>query len=213
MPRGRLISFEGIDGSGKSTQAEQIELYLRGKGFEVKLFREPGGTPLGEAVREILLSPRGSDIAMDGLSEYLLFAASRAELTGKVIKPLLDRSCTVLLDRYGDSSLAYQGYGRGVDIDIIRRVNRLATGGLKPDLTVLLDLDPDTALSRINRASDRIEQYGADFFRKVREGYLTLAEAEPDRFRVVDASLDVDVITGQILMHIESLFNQDGITI
>ena len=198
MPRGKLISFEGIDGCGKSTQAELVESWLRSKGLEVKLLREPGGTPLGEAVREILLAPHGSAIAMDGLSEYLLFAASRAELTRKVIKPLLDHNHTVILDRYADSSLAYQGYGHGVELDLICRVNELATGGLKPDLTILLDIDPAMSLSRIKRGSDRIERYGLEFFTRVRNGFITLAEAEPERFRVIDAARDIETITRQI---------------
>ena len=205
MPRGKLITFEGIDGSGKSTQVKIAYSYLTRKGLKCKLLREPGGTKVGEAIRDILLISAEEDLAMNRCTEYLLFVAARAELSRTVIKPLLEDGCTVLLDRFSDSSSAYQGYGHGVDLDFIRRTNLIATDGLKPDLTILLDIEPETALSRPGDFDDRIEKMGLDFFRRVREGFLAIAVAEPDRFRVVDASEDVTTIAGKVRAFIEEL--------
>jgi len=188
LTRGKLISFEGIDGSGKSTQAKRAYNHLRNKGIECRLLREPGDTVLGERIRSILLS------------------AARAELSRTVINPLLERSCAVLLDRFGDSSTAYQGYGHDVDLDFILRTNEIATGGIKPDLTILFDVDPETALSRPGNFDDRIEKRGLDFFQRVRNGFLTLAEKESDRFRIVDASQDIETVAGEVIRHIDELF-------
>ncbi len=206
MTRGKLISFEGIDGSGKSTQAKRAYNHLRNKGIECRLLREPGDTVLGERIRSILLSAAEEGLSMDGYTEYLLFAAARAELSRTVINPLLERSCAVLLDRFGDSSTAYQGYGHDVDLDFILRTNEIATGGIKPDLTILFDVDPETALSRPGNFDDRIEKRGLDFFQRVRNGFLTLAEKESDRFRIVDASQDIETVAGEVIRHIDELF-------
>ncbi len=139
---------------------------------------------------------------MNRYSEYLLFAASRAELSRWVIAPLLKQDFTVILDRFGDSSLAYQGYGHGVDIEFIRRTNEVATDGLKPDLSILLDIDPETALARLENANDRIESEGVNFFKRVREGFLKIAESEPDRYVVVNAAQDIDSVERDVIMKI-----------
>jgi len=205
LTRGKLISFEGIDGSGKSTQAKRVYNHLRNKGIECRLLREPGDTVLGERIRSILLSAAEEGLSMDGYTEYLLFAAARAELCRTVVKPLLETGCTVLLDRFGDSSTAYQGYGHGVDLDFILRTNEIATGGIKPDLTILFDIDPETALTRPGSFDDRIEKRGLDFFRRVRDGFLTLAGKDPERFRIVDASQDIESVTREVVRYIDEL--------
>lgn len=207
MSKGRLISFEGIDGCGKSTQIRRACDWLRGRGLDAEVLQEPGGTEVGEAIRHILLTAAEAAIEMDGLTEYLLFAASRAQLTRQVICPLLEKEAIVLLDRFSDSSLAYQGYGRGVDLDFIRRVNETATGGLKPNITILLDLAPDVALARISGGKDRIERGGMDFLRRVRDGFILMATAEPKRFRIVDAGSDIEMVFKKVVGLLEELFH------
>lgn len=204
MTRGKLITFEGIDGSGKSTQAEKALAYLTEQSSKCRLLREPGGTPLGEAIRDLLLAPADSSIKINRYSEYLLFAAARAELSRWVITPLLKQDYLVLLDRFGDSSLAYQGYGHGVDIDFIRYTNRIATDNLTPDLSILFDIDPKTALARLGKADDRIENEGVNFFRRVREGFLKIAEAEPNRYIIIDAARDIDSVARDMIRAINT---------
>ena len=205
LTSGKLITFEGIDGCGKSTQAKRAYNYLNGKQIKCELYREPGGTDVGEAIRKILLASAAEGLAMDGYTEYLLFASSRAELSRTIVTPLLENGCTVLLDRFGDSSTAYQGYGHGVDVDFIIETNRIASGGLKPDLTILLDIDPETALARLGSQNDRIEKRGIVFFKRVRSGFLTLADREPERFRVIDAERSVEDISRDVIELIENI--------
>jgi len=205
LTKGKLVTFEGIDGSGKSTQILKAYNHIRGRGVECRLFREPGGTALGESIRSILLSAAEDGLSMDGYTEFLLFAAARSELSHTIIKPLLESGCTVLLDRFADSSTAYQGYGRGVDLDFILRTNGIATGGISPDLTILFDIDPETALTRPGNFDDRIEKQGLDFFRRVRSGFLTLAKSEPGRFKVVDASRNIETIAREVYRCIDEL--------
>ena len=206
MRSGKLITLEGIDGSGKSTQAKRLCAYIKDKGMDCKLLREPGGTDVGEAVRDLLLAAAGEGLQMNPLTEYLLFSASRAELSRTLIKPLLEQGIIVILDRFGDSSTAYQGFGHGVDRDFIIRTNEIATGGLKPDLTLLFDIDPETALVRPGDFNDRIEKRGLEFFNRVREGFLTIAGQEPERFRVVDASQDIETIWEEVVKYIDAVF-------
>ncbi|MBM3327894.1 MAG: dTMP kinase [Calditrichaeota bacterium] len=194
MP-GKLITLEGIDGSGKSTQAASLAEYLRVQGNEVVLLREPGGTPVGEAIRQILLGDVVSaqtsgarDDIPGAMTEFLLFSAARAALVRQVIAPALDQGRTVLLDRFYDSSDAYQAFGRGLDREFVRNVNRHSAGGLVPERTLLFDLTPDSALKRIPRPVDRMEREGFEFLARVREGYLAIAREEPHRIRVIDAS-------------------------
>lgn len=200
---GLLITFEGIEGCGKSTQLELLKDHLKNKGKDILTVREPGGTPLGEKVRSILLDSRST--GMDPWAELFLYEACRAELVAKVIKPALNESKTVICDRFIDSTVAYQGYGRGLDISSITEANRLATGGLKPDITILIDCDTEAGLkrawSRINakegHKEDRFEKEGLAFHKKVREGYLKLAKIEP-RIKVVDGGGEIPSIHKEI---------------
>lgn len=205
MSRGVFITFEGGDGSGKTTQAEQLEAWLAAAGRTVVRTREPGGTEVGVEVREIVLHHRG-DIAPR--AEALLYAADRAHHVATLVRPALERGDVVIQDRYIDSSVAYQGAGRVLDPDEVRRISEWATEGLRPDLTVLLDLDADVARGRLDRARtrfDRLEAEASEFHDRVRAAYLELAAAEPGRFLVVDASLPVDEIAGVIRERVASL--------
>lgn len=192
---GRLIAFEGVEGSGKSTQLELLRRLLEGRGRDVVVTREPGGTPAGERVRALLLDPA---VELHPRAEALLFAAARAELVEAVIRPALERGAVVLCDRYLDSSLAYQGEARGLGRDPVSQVNRFATGGLLPDLVVLLDLDPAAGLARRARDPDRIEAQDLGFHRRVRDAFRDLAAAEPGRFAVVDAAAPVTEVADRV---------------
>jgi dTMP kinase len=185
---GRLIAFEGVEGSGKSTQLELLRRLLDGRGREVVVTREPGGTPAGERMRAVLLDP---EVELHPRAEALLFAAARAELVETVIRPALERGAVVLCDRYLDSSLAYQGGARGLGRVPVEEVNRFATGGLLPDLVVLLDLDPASGLRRRSGELDRIEAQDLAFHRRVRQAFRDLAAADPGRFVVVDGAAPV----------------------
>ena len=207
---GRLIAFEGVEGAGKSTQLELLRQALEGRrggpgdrrggppvgrAREVVVTREPGGTPAGERIRALLLDPQ---VDLDPRAEALLFAAARAELVERVIRPALERGALVLCDRYLDSSLAYQGGARGLGQGPVEQVNRFATGGLLPDLVVLLDLDPADGLRRRSRDPDRIEAQDLDFHRRVRQAFLDLAAADPERFTVVDATAPVPEVAARV---------------
>jgi dTMP kinase len=192
---GRLIAFEGVEGSGKSTQLELLRRVLEGRGREVVVTREPGGTPAGERVRSVLLDP---EVELHPRAEALLFAAARAELVEAVIRPALERGAVVLCDRYLDSSLAYQGAARGLGQGPVEEVNRFATGGLLPDLVVLLDLDPASGLRRRAGALDRIEAQDLGFHRRVRQAFRDLAAADPARFSMVDAATPVPEVAAQV---------------
>lgn len=197
MP-GVFISFEGPEGAGKSTQTKLLKAALEHAGYAVTLTREPGGTPLGDAVRSALLDPA---LEIGAISEFLLFSASRAQLCRDLIAPKLSENHIVICDRFFDSSLAYQGYGRGLNLDFLREVTWEATGGLRPHVTVLLDLDPQIGLERAARvgAPDRLEQADLLFHQRVRQGFLKLAALEPERFLVVDALLEPQTIHQSIL--------------
>jgi dTMP kinase len=202
---GRLIAFEGVEGAGKSTQLELLRQALEGRGREVVVTREPGGTLVGEQVRALLLDP---GVELDPRSEALLFAAARAELVAEVIRPALERGAVVLSDRYLDSSLAYQGGARGLGRDPVEEVNRFATGGLPPDLVVLLDLDPADGLARRARDPDRIEAQDIDFHRRVREAFRDLAAADPGRFAVIDAAAPVPEVATRVQAAVLALLEE-----
>ncbi|MDA8216282.1 MAG: dTMP kinase [Dehalococcoidales bacterium] len=199
-----FLTLEGPEGAGKSTQAEMLVKYLISTGRPAVLVREPGHTALGEALRDILLNRAA--IPVDARAEVLLFAAARAELVQEVIRPELARGEIVVCDRYSDSTLAYQSFGRGLDLDEVGEVVRFATGGLGPDLTFLLDLPPEEGLRRGGKhPSDRFERETIDFHRRVREGYLTLARLSPRRWCIIDARLGRQEIAATIRGAVESL--------
>jgi dTMP kinase len=195
---GFFISFEGPEGSGKSTQIHRLAAVLAEQGHAVWTTREPGGTRVGETIRPILLGPRAG--ALSAWSEALLFTAARAQLVEEVIRPRLQRGELVLCDRYSDSTLAYQGYGRGIELESLRRLQSEATGGLTPDLTLLLDLPVEAGLARIPRnAQDRLDRETIAFHQRVHAGYHEMASREPQRWRQVDAARDPDEVASKIL--------------
>ena len=198
-PRGRLITFEGIDGSGKTAQINRLTDLLRQKGIKVLVLREPGGTPIGEAIRKILLDNKHREMCSE--TEMLLFSAARAQLVRQVIAPALAEGIWIICDRFYDSSLAYQGYGRGMDLGEIRWLNRLAVGLFAPDLSFVLDLPVELATERLARRAekaDRLDQESMAFMQKAREGYHRLAAEEPDRLIVMDASQPEEILAEQI---------------
>lgn len=185
---GRFIVLEGIDGSGKSSQVGALAALLRGKGLEVVTCRDPGATAAGDAVRQILL--HRLEIALAPTTEMLLYMAARAQLVAEVIAPALARGAWVVSDRFLPANVVYQGHAGTVDPEAIRAVGRVATGGLSPDLVLVLDVDVAVAAGRIDRPLDRLESRGDEYRRKLREGYLLEAAADPARFVVIDATPD-----------------------
>ena len=182
---GSLITFEGIDGSGKSTQIQMLEHEFNKLGVEYKTFREPGGTELSEKIRAILLDKE--NIELISTAESLLFAAARAQLTAEQIKPAIEKGKFVICDRFTDSTIAYQGYGRGLDIKQLEEINYIATAGLTPDITFILDISPEAAAVRMEaEASDRMEETGVDFFRRIREGYRQIKDQNSNRYRLIN---------------------------
>lgn len=201
-----FITFEGIEGSGKTTQVKHVADFLRKKGHDCVITREPGGTPIGEKIRAILLDPASK--GMSALTELLLYTADRVQHVKELLGPSLAAGKTVLCDRYFDATLVYQGYARGLDMELIEQLHKLLLAGLRPDITFLLDLPPETGLSRawaqINNGNrtgreSRFEKEALSFHEKVRSGYLTLARKEPERFRIIDACRDVDDVQQEIL--------------
>jgi dTMP kinase len=182
-----FITLEGPEGSGKTRQISGLVEVLRQEGYPVLMTREPGGTAIGDQIRSVLFDMQNTD--MRPRTEILLFQASRAQLVEQVIRPCLGRGEVVVCDRYADSTLAYQGYGHRVDLDELRRVVNFATGGLKPDLTLLLDVEVEVGLKRKVAASEwnRLDAYDLDFHRRVRQGYHEMARAEPERWVMIDA--------------------------
>jgi dTMP kinase len=210
MTRGRLITIEGLDGAGKTTLALALQAELEGRAVPVRLIREPGGVEASERLRALIKDP---DLAIGARTEALLFAAARAQLVEQVLEPLLGDGHWVLLDRFVDSSLAYQGVGRDLGIEQVRAINAFATGGLRPDRTLLLRLDPDVGRARTRRrgdAADRLEREQDDFFHRVAEGYAQLAGEEPDRFAVIDATQAPGAVLQEALAAIEDLIDQSG---
>lgn len=193
---GLFVTFEGVDRAGKTTQAQMLREALGERAVGV---REPGGTPVGERVRELL---KDAAVELGGRAEALLFAAARAELVERVVRPALHRGKVVVSDRYLDSSLAYQGEGRGLGVEEIARVNRFATAGLEPDITFLLELDLAGAAARGGEA-DRFENEGRALQERVRDAYLRLAEAEPHRWRRIDAGRPADEVHADVLGAVE----------
>jgi dTMP kinase len=190
-----FVTLEGPDGSGKTTQIRLLHEALVAAGYDVLLTREPGGTPIGDQVRAVLHDV--ANVELVATAEILLYSASRAQLVAQVIRPALAAGKIVLCDRYADSTMAYQGYGRGLDLEALRTITHFATGGLKPDLTVLLDLEPEVGLSRRQVGGgewNRMDQQGPDFYQRVRQGYMALAAEEPERWIQMDASGSVEEV-------------------
>jgi dTMP kinase len=190
--KGKFISFEGIEGTGKSTQARLLQQSLLGLGYEVILTEEPGGTLISLRIREILLSVDHTN--MKPITELLLYNAARAQHIEEVILPALNRGAVVITDRFTDSTFAYQGYGRGIDLKLLESIDKIATNGLRPDMTMLLDLDVETGLTRNRRINktDRLELEDVEFHKRVRKGYHELAAKEPERIKVLDASVGIE---------------------
>jgi len=200
-----FITLEGPDGSGKTAQIQPLADFLSDQGFSVFTAREPGGTPIGDDIRAILMDMKNAK--MQPSTETLLFCAARAQLVREIVQPRLKKGDTVILDRYADSTLAYQGYGHQNDLDLIRSVLKFATGGLKPDLTFLLDIDPEVGLRRRKESGEewnRLDAYQLAYHRRVRQGYLEMAAQEPERWRVVDASQPPAVVQSSIQKNILS---------
>ncbi len=207
--KGMFVTFEGIEGSGKSTQITQLANYLRSAGQAVTLTREPGGTGIGDQIRKILLDP--ANTALTPRTELLLYAAARAQHLEELVRPDLRAGKIVLCDRFSDATIAYQGHGRGLDESLIRALDPVATAGLRPDLTILLDIDAAAGLARARgrnssrglEAEARFENEELAFHERVRRGYLMLARAEAGRFRVVDAARTPDEIQADVRKIVE----------
>ncbi|WP_421790518.1 dTMP kinase [Gardnerella sp. DNF01192] len=202
--KGLFISFEGIDGVGKTTQVEALKDHLQSLGREVVVTREPGGTDLGKSLREILL--HGTSVS--ARTEALLFAADRAQHVAQVIRPALSRGAVVITDRYIDSSLAYQAGGRELTMDDVRTLSEWATDSLWPNRTYLLDMQPEDAFKRLHREQDRMESAGMDFARRTREAFLDLAQESADRYRVLDATFSAKSLSELIVQDVHNLIEE-----
>ncbi len=208
-----FITFEGPDGSGKTTQIELLAERLRDQGHEVLITREPGGTFIGDQIRAVVHDVKNVEMTRE--TEFLLYSASRAQLVRQVIRPHLERGGTVLCDRFADSSMAYQGYGRELDLDMVRCITQFATGGLCPALTVYLDLPVEVGLQRKESAHaaqagewNRLDQQTLDFHQRVRQGYLRMAEADTDRWLAVDAAQSIPDTQAAIRARLERLLSE-----
>ncbi len=202
MSKGLFITFEGADGCGKSTQLKLLAEYLQKQGKEVVITREPGCAGLGQKIREILLNYDGE---VSDRCESFLFLADRAQNIDIVVKPAVEQGKIVLCDRHTDSSVAYQGYGRGLSIERINMLNNLATDGKKPDLTLVFDIDVETSMQRVGTEKDRMESAGKDFHNRVRNGYLEIARREPDRVKVLDATQSIEEIHNEVIKIVEKM--------
>jgi dTMP kinase len=191
-----FLSIDGGDGTGKTTQAELLAGWLRGNGHDVLACRDPGSTPLGEAVRKLLLDRH--DLAIHRRSEMLLYMAARAQMVEEVIRPALEQGKTVVSDRYLLANVVYQGHAGGLDVATLWEVGRIATGGLMPDLTIVLDVPAELAAARLARPLDRMEQQGVAFHARVRQGFLAEAARQPERIAVVDASGPIEAVQEKI---------------
>ena len=201
MTQGLFITFEGADGCGKTTQLKLLAEYLQKNGVDVLVTREPGAKGLGEKLRDILLNYDG---VVSDRCEAFLFLADRAQHIDTIVAPAVDAGKVVLCDRHIDSTAAYQGYGRGQDIEQINKLNMIATSGKKPDLTIVFDIDAETSLARVGSAKDRMESSGIEFFNRVREGYLKIAAQETARVKVLDATKSIDEVQQDVIELINS---------
>ncbi len=206
---GLFITFEGTDGAGKTTQIQRLAADLRGANYDVCLTHEPGGTPISEQIRDILLNPNHSEMA--ATTELLLYAASRAQHVFEVIKPALESRKIVISSRFADAMVVYQGYGRGSDLERINHLNQIATEGVRPDVTFVLDLPVEIGLQRVQNSRgglDRLEREKIEFHRRLREGYQTLARQEPQRIKIIDAQVNPEQVYAQIQAAIQPLLQK-----
>jgi len=203
--RGVFVCFEGGEGSGKSTQSKRLAAWLEASSYDVVLTFEPGDTQVGREVRRIVLSPETGEL--DDRTEALLYAADKAEHVATLVRPSLERGAVVITDRYVDSTLAYQGAGRSLDVREVEAVARWATGGLRPHLTVVLDLAPEAGLGRF-AGRDRIEGESLEFHQRVRAAFVAMAAADPDHYLVLDARADVEAIEAAVRRGVEPLLRQ-----
>lgn len=206
MPGGLFLALDGPEGAGKTVHARRLRDWLADLGFSTVLTREPGGTALGEQLRQIVLDRNST--ALNSWSELFLFLAARAQLVEEVIRPSLEAGKVVVSDRYSTSTMAYQGYGLGVDRGLVRQMNQCATGGLEPALTLILDIDPRDGLARLRGGGllgDRIEDRDSEFFDRVRHGYLEIASEEPERFQVIDASAPEEEVWERVRAAVSAL--------
>ena len=204
MKEGLFITFEGADGCGKTTQLKLLAEYLMKNGRDVVITREPGAKGLGEKVREILLNYDG---VVSDRCESFLFLADRAQNIDVIVNPAVEAGQIVLCDRHIDSTVAYQGYGRGLDIERINMLNNIATNSRKPDLTIVFDIDVETSQKRVGSEKDRMESAGIEFHNRVRNGYLEIAKQEPQRVKVIDASGDIEDIHNEVKRMINNLLH------
>lgn len=203
---GIFITMEGPDGSGKTTQIDLLKKYLEHKGYDIVIAREPGGTTIGEAIREIILNPDYK--GMGHMTELLLYASARAQLVNQVIKPALAEGKAVICDRFVESSAVYQGIGRGLGVDTVYEVNNFALGDVKPKLTIFMDLDAEDGIKRKKKQAelDRMEQEDLSFHKRVVEGYRQLAKLYPERIVPINATLPIDEIHSMIVQEVEQRF-------
>ncbi len=211
MAKGLFITFEGGEGSGKTSACEKVAEYLQKKGHEVLRVHEPGGTKIGEEIKKLLLEDRGYEL--NEKAELFLFLASRAQLVEEVIRPALNSGKTVLCDRFVDSTVAYQAYGRGIDEKLVKQLNRVAAGNLDPDLTIVLDVETPIGLKRArsrgqNNAPDRIEKAKLGFHERVRQGYFALVRAEPSRIKMVNGEGDMKKTERAVKRHVDLLLTK-----
>lgn len=200
---GKLVVFEGLDGSGTTTQVSMLAEYLKDKGFSVIKVEEPGGTPLGRKVRDLLLDDKG--LRIEPLSELLLYEVSRAQLIREKIIPELNRGSIVISDRFAISSVAYQGYGRGIPIERVKKLNEIAVAGVEPDITFFLDIDLEEREKRtLERKPDRIEKEESEFYRRVKQGYLEEIKSAPEAV-IIDGSSSKEEISSEVISKIEKL--------
>ena len=205
MKRGMFITVEGTDGSGKTTQINLMKSYLEGKGYDVIVTREPGGTSIGEKIRSIILDPENKE--MNEVTEVLLCASARAQIITELIKPAIDDRKIIICDRFIDSSYAYQGYGRGIELDLITKINNVAICGMMPDITFLFDISPDTALKRrlFSSLPDRIEREKLEFHKKVYSGYKALASLYPERIKTINAEKSIEEVFETVKICLEQI--------
>lgn len=206
MRKGAFITFEGIDGCGKSTQLELAAKRLSGQSFPLIVTREPGGTAIAEKIREILISPQNSEMVNE--CELLMYLAARAQHVREKIIPALEQGYVVLCDRFQEATFAYQGFGRNIHLDFLKKINSFATGGLLPDLTFIFDISVDLSnerMKKMNKAKDRLELNGRAFYQKISEGYRLLAKTEPQRILLLDGSEPLEKISEQVYCRIKDI--------